>query len=859
MAYDFDFSNIGQLTTAAMQASTREPGSCNMCKKKGLPILPVRYSAFANTKAHRAAGAMRLMGGRFGDGVTNIALKKAKYALRTLRYGYVYVFYPKTGRWQAYAVTVEGNLYEYPLDMNIDRSLEQPFNCHQAGHAQLAQCITIEDAEKAGVVYIAFSDERWTKKVRDAYASNFMGCRDKRMQKFDAAGWFNGSTQQHHAESVTHVADLLSEYKANPSEALTTALFPYHNRAGQGSALKKAMDSITPDKGLVFALWDPVGITQELNFEQRLAFGAALEPYGHGIWAASAIDALHEAVVASAKEDVENGSRLLESNAYEGLGTTAIFDGGKLLEKQLKSIEKMKEAGLVSAGPEAWKPYTFHYRPQAIDDFRQNMAAALEQEQASTLVPLSQDHQAWLTSAALLDVFQFDYEEGNCRSGVSYTNMLTNCIEGAADRKETVNVLVKWAKGDVADKRNPLLRAFVLNHPVLGEKVKEASSYPYIELREFVAKLIESYSKVADVAEHSDRGLKRALSGSFAHLLQEVGGPIVEVISSGLDAGAAKVIYAAICMRTGKLFECKAIWGSPAQWVSYIARQMREMMPGRQQVDMLEVQKGLQQKAAPAGEKDLEVKAKQFVLVQSQEQEAANLTSVKAGPNVSSQMAAATLTPDVVEKIYMPKFRLVARGEPAFAGIGAIFNAINLRLARAELKKSNRFNETENDVKFGNAVGGLVASVAQYSAATLESFEKGGVKLSESLLRFGPGFQFVGQFGGAAVGLVAAAIDGYHAWNDYNEGNFTMFALDVASASVGVALAYAAIFLSASAAAMVALPLLLLAAVIGVLMNYFKGRDAHEWLERCYFGLKKAGERFSNLEEDRKAFMAMLS
>jgi len=50
------------------------------------------------------------------------------------------------------------------------------------------------------------------------------------------------------------------------------------------------------------------------------------------------------------------------------------------------------------------------------------------------------------------------------------------CIEGAADRTETVDVLVKWAKGDVSDTRNPLLRAFVLNHPVLGEKVTEASS-----------------------------------------------------------------------------------------------------------------------------------------------------------------------------------------------------------------------------------------------------------------------------------------------------------------------------------------------------------------------------------------------
>ncbi len=120
------------------------------------------------------------------------------------------------------------------------------------------------------------------------------------------------------------------------------------------------------------------------------------------------------------------------------------------------------------------------------------MAEALKQEQTSTLVPLSQDHQAWLTSPALLNVFQFDYEQGNCRSGVNYTNTFTGCIEGAADRKETVDALVKWAKGDVTDTRNPLLRALVLNHPVLAEKVKEASSYPYIELREFVAKLIES-------------------------------------------------------------------------------------------------------------------------------------------------------------------------------------------------------------------------------------------------------------------------------------------------------------------------------------------------------------------------------
>ncbi|CAB3675410.1 T6SS effector BTH_I2691 family protein [Trinickia soli] len=854
MAYDFDFSSISQLTTSALQAPTRESGSCNMCKKKGLPILPVRYSAFADTKAHSASGAVRLMGGKFGDGVTSIALKKAKYTLRTLRYGYVYVFYPKTGRWQAYAVTDEGNLYEFPPDMNIDRNLEQPFHCKQAGHAQLAQCITIEDAQKAGVVYIAFSDERWTKKVRDTYATNFMGCRDKRMQKIDAAGWFNGSTQQPHAESVTHVADLLSEYKGSPPDALASACFPYHNRAGQAPALKKAMDSITPNKGLVFALWDPVGITQELNFEQRLAFGATLEPYEHGIWATSAIDALHEAVIASAKEDVESGARLMEANTYQGLGVTAIFDGGKLLEKQLKSIEAMKKAELVSAGPEAWKPYATHYRQQAIVDFKQRMAETLKQEQTSTLVPLSQDHQAWLTSPALLNVFQFDHEQGNCRSGVNYTNRFTGCIEGAADRKETVDALVKWAKGDVTDTRNPLLRALVLNHPVLAEKVKEASSYPYLELREFVAKLIESYSKIEDVEKRADPSLSRALAGSVAHLLQQAGGPIVEAVSSGVDAAAAKIICAAMCMRTKKLFEFKALWGSPNQWVAYIARQMQEMMPGRQKIDVQDLQTKLREKAAPAGDKDWEVKVKQFVPVQSEADEAAALSSVKGTRSLSPQQAASMLTPDVVENIYMPKFRLMARGEPAFAGIGAIFNAINLRFAREELRKSNRFNSTENGIKFDNAIGGLVASVAQYGGSALEQLEKGGVELSERLAKFGRFLRIVGRFGGAVVGFVSAAIDIYHAVDEAKHGNAVMVSLYLTSAVVGAVLTVAAFVGS-----ILTLPLLVLAAIIGVLINYFKGREAHDWLEQCFFGIKPNDERFERLDEDRKAFLAIFS
>ncbi|WP_367189018.1 hypothetical protein [Burkholderia sp. Ed8] len=55
------------------------------------------------------------------------------------------------------------------------------------------------------------------------------------------------------------------------------------------------------------------------------------------------------------------------------------------------------------------------------------------------------------------------------------------------------------------------------------------------------------------------------------------------------------------------------------------------------------------------------------------------------------------------------------------------------------------------------------------------------------------------------------------------------------------------------------MPLLLIAALIGIFINYFKGKEVDEWLERCFFGLKEAKDRFPTLAEDQKAFAAMLS
>ncbi|VEE70671.1 toxin VasX [Yersinia pseudotuberculosis] len=86
---------------AASQQATCTPSGCKACQRQGLPIFPLRVAAVP--KALVSSGwqptvpqqDIELTGGEF------------KYALRTLRMGYLYVLLDKT-IWQGYQVTAEG-------------------------------------------------------------------------------------------------------------------------------------------------------------------------------------------------------------------------------------------------------------------------------------------------------------------------------------------------------------------------------------------------------------------------------------------------------------------------------------------------------------------------------------------------------------------------------------------------------------------------------------------------------------------------------------------------------------------------------------------------------------------------------
>lgn len=267
---------------------------CDDCKASGLPILPVRYVPVPNSVTQA------LPGWASGARVSDIPLgSEFHYALRTLRAGYVYLFYSKNQRgsnqWECYMVTEDGLLIKQP-DPMMAAPLPQPSStCTRQGHSNVRlHHLVIEKPEKCGATWIAFSGHKWSKETIKEYTDD-QKLRDARMQMLQPAAMAKGSKHPHgtpvtqaaleevieyaasfstsalpHQATVSPFSEEDGSYKADRIGRVST-MFPWHQRQGQSADTVKFMkerakrgdgSSNTPH---VLALWDAVGTARELN------------------------------------------------------------------------------------------------------------------------------------------------------------------------------------------------------------------------------------------------------------------------------------------------------------------------------------------------------------------------------------------------------------------------------------------------------------------------------------------------------------------------------------------------------------------------------------------------------------------
>lgn len=260
---------------------------CGQCKAVGLPIMPLRYVVVPKDVTPalpdwaKAAGMCPMSG-------------EYHYALRTLRGGYAYIFYPK-GEWECYCVTVDGYFIkqESPL-----RAMPPggAVHCsrHGSSNARLSYLV-IEHPQKVDKAWLAFSEHKWSKETLAAYAQD-ASLRDKRMFLIEPAKLMEKVDGSRLTKPTVEALQGVIEYAANnsiqnlPDTAVAAPVSTGEDGNYSAKRLQmqfteyrwylrenKAQEDIqsmadrgrkadgTAHSGVVVALWDAIGMAHELN------------------------------------------------------------------------------------------------------------------------------------------------------------------------------------------------------------------------------------------------------------------------------------------------------------------------------------------------------------------------------------------------------------------------------------------------------------------------------------------------------------------------------------------------------------------------------------------------------------------
>lgn len=326
--------------------------ACNVCQAGGLPILPTRYAVVPASFPQAELGVFS------GERVTDVKLDTAryKYAVRTLRQGFLYLFYERgpqgANYWEVYSVTADGTLWR--CDDTDSARLEPTMKCANQGHNPLRMhYIVIEKPEQCGKVWLAYSEHKWSPQTLARYAK--AGPRATRMQAIEPAVWAQGKCEARNHQSILAVESNFKnilEYGDHGFSMLTgePPALPYtgFDRVRKLSQLDGSYDEATLAEQFTKTPWyprnRPVGDRKDLVLQQLLAqmldkcgdpsMGVSYWPMALALWDAIGItdelngycnDALgkialygeERALQVTAASNIEGAKAALENKADE--------------------------------------------------------------------------------------------------------------------------------------------------------------------------------------------------------------------------------------------------------------------------------------------------------------------------------------------------------------------------------------------------------------------------------------------------------------------------------------------------------------------------------------------------------------
>jgi hypothetical protein len=542
---------------------------CKFCDKRGLLWLPLRYGAVGSAQPG-ALDALPRLSGKLGQGVADLALTRARYAVRLLRPGYLYVLIERKGvkYWDAYRVLEDAFLYKFNPE---EPPLTEPsFSCDRSTCGINASMVAIPEALDVPNAWSLFTPTALTKAKLDAYKANaakYVG--EGKLQAFSPAGWLQGSTAQPHTllapELLTRVAEYLlftqpgNPYESELGKALEAQLFPASKDAYAGAPpddkghyfgrLGSLFNTIKRIGHASFVLHDHIGVAQELNDFRN----AALSPVEAFLATRDGeVDNQRRLEVMQAIEDVHGGvkSHFVKLNAQQ----IQMVDQSNLPNHQASTARQLRAMGRVAEAEKVEADILEHERRKArnrqrlldgteaeekwqrvyaklldqgeIDKFRTALASVSERcgQQANARAA---DHLLWIKAARLVDAFDmFDPADPAC--GFEFAREHMHCTHGMFGVDSNHPTLAEWMNVDKVERQNLYMRANLYNHQDLIDQASTAFAAIRKETQaaggvEFVApdKLAKFAKGLVDAFKKSDSAWDEWLRDDVVKELQD--------------------------------------------------------------------------------------------------------------------------------------------------------------------------------------------------------------------------------------------------------------------------------------------------------------------------------------------------
>lgn len=792
---------------------TYKPG-CNFCTRRGLAILPVRPGIKSQDDCVPD----------FPAPITPPVIPaqgETAYTVRLLREGFLYVWNGMAKCWINYYATKDGYYYPLPYSGEISPRIisgelkpciTQP---EELARASLITLPLLPLGMKNGEFWFAWSEVEWTPEVRKKHED--AAYRSRYMQHFDMDAWL-GSGKADNAVAISTLMQTVAEYssKADYAEVKEWTPADWKRVTWQnGSNLMQAAESLSPGKGAILVLPDPVAVIQDISAlsNYRIEKQFSLNPkYSRGLALSSALSSLKEVLCTQFERDQLTLDSGVEQQAQSGIAIQAGVVLPSMASAQQSALYSHNNQSLQQQVSMYWAQYEKYIDRAKEQAFLKEYDAALSAYDQQIISPMVGMYLARLKGQTLLDYMDSNFDPEDISSGALFTQTVMYCVQYMQDKSDVTTWFQEQLSQSSIGENNILLRATVMNNRQWTLQVSDTvSAYKDYGDVPWKDKLIDVYTRITDKAA---KNVQFALEGYL--------NAVSSALAGMLDKAADRLLPSLVALAASYGMGLKVIssTGERKYFISAIVRQLGEMtdLEGRISASRLrhyvdiEVRRMEIAGVSMVGihqQKSLilidVIEATQTRTIPEAERASAAAKTMRSADDVSS-----TLFPrQWREKLALAKGSTVnnlahdgAQSLPFAGCVLAVIMQVGAVSKSASSLMQGQLTGAEKVTKFiadTIGAGGTLLDAVERIIFKFKSFRlKPLVRLRYGkigMIKIADKIQFAGKLC-AAFGYVAVAWDFYYAYDEKQKGNIGLAVAYTTSALAGAVLVTSAVFTS---------------------------------------------------------------